>query len=166
MPFFMTMEFVFIDESYADDASAFVHDMWVDTYAPIIVGGRSRAEDIFDDWVGPDKIRSDMAIGHDFIFIVQDGETIGLLSAGKEGGDYVISKIYILPEQRGKGVGTAALKFLLEKGMAMGCSRAVLEVNPNNTSAINMYKVNGFCEIGRNQYDHGYTLLLALDLKE
>ena len=64
------MEFKYLAAEDAEEASAFVHDMWVDTYAPIVLGGRERAENIFDDWIGPDKIRKDMSRGHFFIYIV------------------------------------------------------------------------------------------------
>jgi ribosomal protein S18 acetylase RimI-like enzyme len=159
----MAMEFRYVTESEAEEASAFVHDMWVDTYAPIVLGGRRRAENIFDDWVGPEKIRRDMSRGHFFVYPMVDGKIIGLLSAGKEGDDLEISKIYISPEQRGKGYGKECLDFLLEKGAVMGCRRAFLEVNPGNTAAVRFYTSAGFRIVGRKEYEHSHTKIMARD---
>jgi ribosomal protein S18 acetylase RimI-like enzyme len=159
------MEFILADESDAEVISQFIHDVWVDTYAPIIIGGRVRAESIFDDWVGPMKIRSDMSHGYSFWFIWSGGERIGVISSGRDGDDYIISKMYMLPQFRGKGAGSEAMRFLLEDCRRSGCRRAVLEVNPRNYSAIEFYKSNGFEEVGRNQYVYGYTLLMGVDVE-
>ena len=159
------MELIYLTESDADEASAFVHDMWVDTYAPIVKGGRQHAEDIFDDWVGPRKIVSDMRRGHFFAYLVIDGKNIGLISAGKEEDDLEISKIYILPEYRGSGIGREALEFLLDKGRELGGKRAHLEVNHDNASAIGFYERFGFRPVSKNVYEHSYTLIMAVELR-
>lgn len=76
------MELEFLSPEDAEEISDYVHQMWVDTYSPIVPGGRNRAESIFDAWVGPDKIRRDMADGHFFAYILIDGQRAGLISAG------------------------------------------------------------------------------------
>jgi ribosomal protein S18 acetylase RimI-like enzyme len=159
------MEFVFLSEAEAEDISAFIHDVWVDTYAPILVGGRERAESIYDDWVGPEKIRRDMAAGHFFAYPMVEGVPIGMVSAGAEGRDLMISKIYILPDQRGKGYGRGCLQFILGYGREHGCSRALLEVNPKNESAIRFYRENGFKKVGENIYEVSNTEVMATDLR-
>ena len=161
----MPMEFRYLTESDAEEASAFVHDMWVDTYAPIVIGGRQHAEDIFDDWVGPRKIVSDMSRGHFFLYLLEDGRIIGLISAGKEGDDLEISKIYILPEYRGKGLGQESLDFLLAKGRELGCRKAFLEVNRQNNPAIAFYSKNGFVPVGERVYEHSSTMVMAVELR-
>ncbi len=160
-----SMEFRYLTESDAEEASAFVHDMWVDTYSSIVRGGRQHAEEIFDDWVGPKKIVNDISRGHFFAYMLVDGERIGLVSAGKEGPDFEISKLYILPEYRHGGHGLEALDFLLDKGRELGCRRAHLEVNQNNTQAIQFYEKHGFRTVGVNEYEHSCTLTMAVELR-
>ncbi len=158
------MEFKYLAEEDAEDASAFVHDMWVDTYAPIVIGGRERAENIFDDWIGPNKIRKDMSRGHFFIYILEDGKKIGLMSAGKEENGLEISKIYLLPEYRGRGLGRKCMEFMMDKGREMGCNRAYLEANHDNKNALAFYESLGFKPSGKNLYEHSYTLVMAREL--
>jgi len=159
------MDFRILSWEDAESISDYVHDMWVDTYAPIILGGRERAEDIFDDWVGPGKIRKDMASGHIFVYAVMDGEVVGLLSAGKEGDELFISKMYISPDHRHKGIGKECMDYLLDYGRENGCRMASLEVNPLNTVAKRFYESNGFVEREKKHYQYGYTLIMAADLR-
>ena len=79
------MEFEFLGPEDAVEISSYLHDMWVATYAPLLDGGMERAESIFPDWAGPERIRSDMASGLFFAYPKVDGKVIGLISAGKEG---------------------------------------------------------------------------------
>lgn len=160
------MELIFLNESDAESISEYIHDMWVDTYAPIVRGGRQHAEDIFDDWVGPGRIRKDMSMGHFYAYPVQNGQVLGLVSAGKEGEDLFISKVYIAPEYRGEGYGSEAMKLVLDYGRDRACKRAVLEVNPKNESAKKFYAELGFAKIGIHEYEAGgYTDLMAVDLR-
>ena len=159
------MEFRYLTAEDAEEASAFVHDMWVDTYTPIVYGGRERAENIFDNWVGPNKIRKDMAKGFFFAYAIVDGLTIGLLSAGKEKDGLNISKIYILPEYRGKGYGKECMEFMMDKGREMGCDHAFLESNHDNKRALRFYESLGFRRSGKIVYDHSYTVVMAKELR-
>ncbi len=158
------MEFRILGKEDAEELSEYVHPIWVETYAPIIYGGMERAENIFDKWVGPDKVRKDMDSGHFYAYIMVDGERAGLVSAGKEGKDLEISKLYVAPEYRRRHLGLSALEHLMEIGRRDGCTRAVLEVNPKNEHAIALYRRFGFEEIDRKEYDVGYTLIMAVDL--
>ncbi|MBE6517971.1 MAG: N-acetyltransferase [Thermoplasmata archaeon] len=157
------MELIFLNESDAESISEYIHDMWVDTYAPIIKGGRQHAEDIFDDWVGPGRIRKDMSMGHFYAYPVKDGRILGLMSAGKEGDELFISKVYIAPEHRGEGYGSEAVKLVLDYGRARACKRAVLEVNPKNENAKRFYSGLGFKKVGVREYESGaYTDLMVV----
>ncbi len=138
--------------------------MWVDTYADIIYGGRERAELIFDDWVGVEKIKRDMAAGHFFAYITDEGARVGLVSAGKEGSDLVVSKIYIHPDHRRKGYGAFALGYMLDYGRKEGCSRAILEANPRNGPALDFYRKHGFEIAGTHAYEYGPVYVMALNL--
>ena len=155
------MELKFLSPEDAEEMSEYIRPIWIDTYAPIVPGGRERAERIFNDWVGPDKVRHDMENGYFFAYVMVDDERIGLISAGVEGDDLEVSKLYIIPEFRHHNYGGEALDFMLDYGKEKGCKRAILEVNPRNESAISLYEKHGFRPIGQKPHDVGYTQLMA-----
>lgn len=62
----------------------------------------------------------------------------------------MIEDIYIRPELRGKGVGSAFLRFI-ENAYRDTAVRLRLEVEQNNTNAIEVYKRNGYSEIAYKQ---------------
>ncbi|MBE6528942.1 MAG: GNAT family N-acetyltransferase [Thermoplasmata archaeon] len=161
----MAMEFRMVSPEEAESMSDYIHPIWVDTYAPIIPGGRERAEIIFDDWVGPAKVRRDMAAGHFFAYIIIDGRKAGLISAGKEGDDLVISKLYVAPDFRHRHIAMESLDYLADYGRSKGCVRAILEVNPNNAAAVSLYERYGFKKVGENQYQYGPTSVMAYELR-
>ena len=158
------MEFRIVTPDEAESMSEYIRPIWIETYAPIVLGGRQRAESIFDDWVGPAKVRRDMEAGHFFAYIIKDGARVGLISAGKEGDDLLISKLYVDPEFRHNHIGREAFAYLLEYGRENGCKRAVLEVNPKNEAAISLYRKCGMEEVGKKQYEYSYTSVMAIDL--
>ena len=66
------MELKFLSPEDAEEMSEYIRPIWIDTYAPIVPGGRERAERIFNDWVGPDKVRHDMENGYFFAYVMVD----------------------------------------------------------------------------------------------
>jgi ribosomal-protein-alanine N-acetyltransferase len=60
-----------------------------------------------------------------------------------------INNIAIRGSSRGRGLGRALLRFLLEDAAARGCREATLEVRPSNRAALALYRAHGFREVGR-----------------
>ena len=60
-----------------------------------------------------------------------------------------IEDIYVLPEFRGKGMGTAFLKFV--KNQFPKAVRIRLEAEPENEKAMSVYRAAGFTELGYTQ---------------
>ena len=59
-----------------------------------------------------------------------------------------IEDIYILPQYRGQGIGTAFLQFAERLG---GAVRLRLEAEPENEKAMSVYRNAGFQELGYTQ---------------
>lgn len=59
-----------------------------------------------------------------------------------------IEDIYILPQYRGQGIGTAFLQFAESLG---GAVRLRLEAEPENEKAMSVYRNAGFQELGYTQ---------------
>ena len=147
------MELEMLEPKDADEASEYIHPIWVATYEGIVDGGRPKVERIFPDWVGPQVIREKMSHGYFFAYVIDDGERAGLLSGGVDGTELDVSKIYIDRDHRGKGLGSQCLEYLLDYGRRNGCDHAVLVVNKRNSPAISMYRRYGFTDDGYENYD-------------
>ena len=158
------MDFSYIGSDGAQELSDFLHPLWVDTHAPIVDGGREWAEYVFPRWGGTDKIREDLSKGHFYAYVMIDGKKAGVLSAGTEGDVLKVGRLYIIPEFRGKGIGSACLEFILDYGRDKGCRIAELSVNPRNENAIAMYYKYGFKETSRKQHERGYTSIMTVEL--
>ncbi len=72
---------------------------------------------------------------------------IGISIAADEG--YILN-IAVFPEYRGKGIGKALVKFLIEK-YKNELSFLTLEVRPSNSAAVNLYSSFGFIKAGERK---------------
>lgn len=82
--------------------------------------------------------------------IIGSGGVMNILGEGD------ITNIAVEASQRGKGIGTALLRFLMEEGKKMGIGAYTLEVRVGNAPAIHVYEKLGFVSEGirRGFYDH------------
>lgn len=84
------------------------------------------------------------------IEVIQDGnESIGRLRVVR-GDDIYIGGLQILPEYRGKGIGTEVLEGLIKEAEDAG-KKITLEVFHNNPRAQNLYEKLGFRVIQENE---------------
>lgn len=76
----------------------------------------------------------------------------GLMSVAV--GEGHILNICIKPEAQGQGIGGLVLESLIDSAMTMDVNTLFLEVRASNSSAISLYRKNGFNEIGlrKNYY--------------
>lgn len=87
--------------------------------------------------------------------IEQQGQAIGYValcfgfSLESHGRDAVVDEIYLLPEFRGQGIGTAAMKFVEAEARRLGLKRLYLEAERANTRAVALYQKLGFEDLGR-----------------
>jgi ribosomal protein S18 acetylase RimI-like enzyme len=83
------------------------------------------------------------------------GRAIGyvVLSLGfsiEHGGrDGFIDDLYLVPADRGLGIGRALLAFAVAEAEKLGIRMLHLEVEPDNERAHRLYRRNGFAESGR-----------------
>jgi ribosomal protein S18 acetylase RimI-like enzyme len=100
------------------------------------------------------ELVADPALGRLWL-IEQQNATIGYValcfgfSLESHGRDAVIDEIYLLPEFRGQGIGTAAMQFVEAKARQLGVKRLFLEAERANLSAVALYQKLGFEDLGR-----------------
>lgn len=81
-----------------------------------------------------------------------------------------INNIAVHPDWRGRAIGRALLRRMLQDGRKSGCRVALLEVRPSNVPARALYESEGFVQIGRrkNYYraEREDALILALEMED
>jgi ribosomal-protein-alanine N-acetyltransferase len=66
-------------------------------------------------------------------------------------GELRINNLAVREASRGKGIGEALLRNLMELARQAGCQIASLEVRPSNLPALRLYEKLGFREAGRRR---------------
>jgi len=106
-----------------------------------------------------------------WLFIVRDGaEPIGYFSYAKVSADEVkLEQLYLLAEQRGRGLGARMIGHVEAHARALGCRGIVLTVNKHNTGAIAVYTHRGYAvreaavfDIGNGYVMDDYVMAKAL----
>ncbi len=98
-----------------------------------------------------------------YLIASYNGKIIGYAGAWCVFGDCSITNIAVLPEYRGKGVGSMLLERLLEEASNRKAQTMILEVRKSNIHAQALYRKYGFEEISvRKGYysDNGEDALL------
>jgi GNAT superfamily N-acetyltransferase len=91
-----------------------------------------------------EAIAQQAAAGTVYILITSGALPAGYLAYEKRGDELFLSKIYLLKEYRGLGLGRAAMAFIKRKARELGCTRIALTVNKNNSRSIDAYLRMGF----------------------
>ncbi len=66
-----------------------------------------------------------------------------------------LDKLYIRYDLRGRGFGSLLMRHVEQRAAELGCQSVYLQVNKHNSSAIEMYKRNGFTVREASQIDIG-----------
>jgi len=108
--------------------------------------------------------------GDTVVIALVDGFPVGaawyrLFKAAKPGYGFVDEKtpelaIAVVPNARGKGVGSALLHALLERARAAGHETVSLSVDKKNTRAIHVYEEHGFSRAAES--DDSLTMVCRL----
>ena len=124
-------------------------------YFPCILS-ESQIDYMVDRFQSEPAMRSQVAEkGYRYYFIVDDGSVVGYTAIVPEGDVLFISKVYLLKEHRGKGLGTQAIKCIFDICSKEGFRSAYLTVNRGNAKAISAYERNGFRTVREQVTDIG-----------
>jgi ribosomal protein S18 acetylase RimI-like enzyme len=63
-----------------------------------------------------------------------------------------LEEMYVLPAQRGRGVGTALLRAAFTEAVASGCKAVDLEVDDTHARAARLYEREGFLPLSRRRW--------------
>jgi ribosomal protein S18 acetylase RimI-like enzyme len=86
-----------------------------------------------------------------------NGEPVGIGCIGLEDGEATICGLGVLPRMQGRGIGRGILALMLQKLLAEGTDRILIEVDSTNANALHLYLSCGFVQ----ESTFGYYRTLA-----
>ncbi len=100
-----------------------------------------------------------------YLAAVTEGRIDGYAGMTFVDADAHLQTLAVIPSLRGRGIGRHLLTALLAEATGRGMRRCLLEVKPDNDSAIALYQRTGFTELGtRPGYFPGGEPALVLEL--
>lgn len=99
----------------------------------------------------------EMTVNENAYYLVADeeGEILGTCGLHLILGEGEITNVAVKKTARGKGIATTMMQRMIEDGTKKGAKSFVLEVRKSNQSAIHVYEICGFEQIGirKNFYE-------------
>ena len=92
----------------------------------------------------PEGIAEQIRSGTVYAFVLCDGERAGYFAYERDGEGMRLSKLYLLPPFRGRGIGGYLLDYVEDKARESGIGTVHLEVNEINPQAREFYLRHGF----------------------
>ena len=131
------------------------HEIWNEHFVDII--GQSQVDYMLGHFQSVPAITSQLETGQEYYLLESDGVPLGYLSliADKASKKVMISKIYLLRNARGLGLGQYLLDFVKLRCKKNKFKVIWLTVNRNNHTSIDWYQKRGFTITGEIQKDIG-----------
>lgn len=136
------------------------HRIWPDTFSEIL--SPEQIEYMLEWMYNEQKLRDQILAGHQFAVIEEDGLPLGFIGmeSNYQGSNALrIHKLYVLPDQQGKGLGKQLLTFADQEAKRLQQDRLHLNVNRFN-KAVNFYTYAGFTIIQEENIDIGKGYLM------
>jgi GNAT superfamily N-acetyltransferase len=128
-------------------------DIWPPHFGPII--GLEQVEYMLGKMQSVPAITEQIAGGADYYLLLHDSQLAGYLGFEVGAGRLLLSKLYLAPEFRGRGLGRRALEFVESCAIVACCNAVELRVNKYNHEALLAYKKWGFTITGSHCLDIG-----------
>jgi ribosomal protein S18 acetylase RimI-like enzyme len=87
--------------------------------------------------------------GVHYLVALEDGHCLGYVDFEEKSDGAKILGLAVLPEARGKGIGTKLLKAALAKAKKIGKKKAFMLASEDNLGALSLYEKLGFRKIGK-----------------
>jgi len=143
------MKKIEVIEVETDDAIALVVSLadtiWREHYTSII--GTDQVDYMLEKFQSKNAITNQIESNTSYFLLNLNEQPVGYLSYYPKGETLFLSKIYVLQEYRGKGIGKAGMSFVQAKSKALGFRSITLTVNKYNTSSIMAYEKLDFQKI-------------------
>lgn len=129
---------------------------WAVAYASILLPGQMQY--MLHLFYSENSLQKQMQDGHQFIIAFNEDMPAGFASYSSKSTDhpkiYRLHKLYINPNQQGKGIGKLLLNFIINEIKHKSATDLELNVNRNN-KALDFYLNSGFVIIHEEDIDIG-----------
>jgi len=97
-----------------------------------------------------------------------DGEVVGMAAFGVQNDEFVLWKLYVLPQHHGKGIGSRLMDAVVERAVEVGRQRIALSYPDGNAYAARFHRAHGFVETHRESSGSGLpdSVWMVRDLTE
>jgi GNAT superfamily N-acetyltransferase len=150
------MSNIIIRETTKDDINIIhelAHKTWPQTYSSILTA--SQLQYMLELIYSHAALQKQMDAGHKFLIVEENNEPIAFADYNHlKDGIYKLQKIYVLPDQHGKGIGKLLLNHIIDLVRSEGATALLLNVNRNN-KAKQFYEHFGFTVISEEDIDIG-----------
>jgi ribosomal protein S18 acetylase RimI-like enzyme len=150
-------------------AAGLARRIWQQHFTPII--GPDQVAYMLERFQSFEAMSRQIEEGLAYHLILDADEPSGYLAvqAREPQRDLFLSKLYVLAEKRGRGLGREGLEFCVGLARSMGLDRITLRVNRDNDLAVRFYEKAGFrtdrcdvCDIGGGFVMDDYIMVLEL----
>ncbi len=142
--------------------------VWKEHYTAII--GIEQVNYMLNKFQTAAVIETQVSQGSQYFIIMNDDIPAGYISIKKDKEALFLSKIYVLKDLRGQGIGKIAMTFTESQAKLKNCSKITLTVNRHNSNSIKAYEKIGFINTGTIVQDIGngyvmddYTMEKSID---
>jgi ribosomal protein S18 acetylase RimI-like enzyme len=132
--------------------------IWIEYYTAII--GKNQVDYMLKNFQSEKAINEQINQGAQYFLIFIDNTAVGYFSIQKKDATIFLSKLYVLKEMRGKGIGLKAMNFIVLESQKSACKYITLTVNKYNTNAIKAYQSMGFEIIEKVVADIGNNFVM------
>ena len=133
-------------------------EIWNISYHNII--SQEQIDYMLDLMYEEEKIKESIENGEHWKILKADNVPVGYIHFKEEGEKLFLSKIYLLQDEKYKGIGQVLLNEVIQHGLDHNFKSIYLTVNKNNAKAIRFYEKNNFKNIKSETFDigNGYVM--------
>lgn len=132
--------------------------IWREHYIPIV--GKPQIDYMLEKFQSVSAMKEQVANRYEYYTFLYKELPVGYISIRPESKHLFLSKIYVLSEYRGKGIGKTMMQFISEKTKNYHLNKIRLTVNKYNTNSIKAYEKMGFKNVRELVQDIGNGFIM------
>lgn len=140
-------------ENEINSLAELAHEIWFSYFPPLIT--YPQTEYMVEKFQSHPALCAQIASGYEYWFILHEGEIAGYFGVKRESEGLFLSKLYLKEAARGKGLASAAMRFIEDYAVESSLRAIHLTVNRGNAHTIAVYQRLGFRITGEVDSDIG-----------